>query len=194
VACEAVANAVRHAAIGRIGVTLAADEAELTVPVEDDGRDGADPEGQGLRGIADRVAAARGRLIIHSRPGTGTVVPAVLPCESRSPTTPCSGARVWRSCSRQPASSPARSPATPKRCAKRWPGTSPDVALIDVQMPPTWTYDVWSRTVPPEETAASALCRREREVLALIAQGRHAGHTPARTHPRGFGRGRRSGP
>ncbi|WP_322755920.1 sensor histidine kinase [Frankia sp. Cas3] len=82
VACEAVANAVKHARAGRIGVTLTNQDTELTLTVTDDGSGGADPDGQGLRGIADRVAAARGRLAIDSAPGSGTTLRAVLPCGS----------------------------------------------------------------------------------------------------------------
>jgi signal transduction histidine kinase len=82
VACEAVANAVKHARADRIGVTLTTEETELTLMVTDDGKGGADPDGQGLRGIADRVAAARGRLAIDSQPGLGTIIRAVLPCGS----------------------------------------------------------------------------------------------------------------
>lgn len=82
VACEAVANTVKHARADRTCVTLTADETELTLTVSDDGRGGADPDGQGLRGIADRVAAACGRLAIDSEPDRGTVVRAVLPCAS----------------------------------------------------------------------------------------------------------------
>jgi DNA-binding NarL/FixJ family response regulator len=42
--------------------------------VEDDGVGGADPAGQGLRGIADRAEAVGGRLVVEERPGGGTVL------------------------------------------------------------------------------------------------------------------------
>jgi signal transduction histidine kinase len=35
--------------------------------------------GLGLRGLADRVEALGGRLLVESRPGEGTVVSAELP-------------------------------------------------------------------------------------------------------------------
>ena len=38
--------------------------------------------GSGLRGLADRVEALGGTLIVTSPPGAGTVVTAELPCES----------------------------------------------------------------------------------------------------------------
>jgi signal transduction histidine kinase len=49
------------------------------VGVTDDGVGGADAEGSGLRGLADRMAAQGGRLEIWSPPGGGTVVRASLP-------------------------------------------------------------------------------------------------------------------
>jgi hypothetical protein len=49
----------------------------LTIEVRDDGVGGADPKGDGLVGIADRVDALEGRLRITSRPGA-TVVLAEL--------------------------------------------------------------------------------------------------------------------
>lgn len=82
VACEAVTNAVKHAGAGRIDVTLGADDSALRLTVADDGCGTADPDGTGLRGLADRVAAVQGRLTVRSGPGAGTVVEAELPCAS----------------------------------------------------------------------------------------------------------------
>ncbi|MEV5407671.1 histidine kinase [Thermopolyspora sp. NPDC052614] len=79
VTAEAVANALKHAAarIITIKVTLAGDR--LIVRVTDDGRGGADPTRKGMVGIADRVAAAGGELRVHSPPGSGTLIEAILP-------------------------------------------------------------------------------------------------------------------
>ena len=53
----------------------------LVVEIRDDGAGGADPaRGSGLRGLADRVAAVDGRLVVTSEPGAGTVVHAEIPC------------------------------------------------------------------------------------------------------------------
>jgi signal transduction histidine kinase len=82
VACEAVANAVKHAAAGRIDVTVRDGAGELHLEVTDDGCGGADPAGRGLRGLADRVEAVGGRLVLSPSPGGGTTVRAVLPCGS----------------------------------------------------------------------------------------------------------------
>jgi signal transduction histidine kinase len=58
----------------------------LYVSVFDDGRGGAavtdTADATGLRGLAERVRAARGTFTVSS-PATGpTIVTAVLPCES----------------------------------------------------------------------------------------------------------------
>ena len=49
--------------------------------VDDDGRGGADPaRGTGLTGLADRVAAVDGRLLLSSPAGGPTLVRVELPC------------------------------------------------------------------------------------------------------------------
>jgi signal transduction histidine kinase len=80
IACEAVANAVKHAAAARIEVDVSAENGRLVVRVADDGVGGADPTGSGLRGIADRAEAAGGSLTV--RDGDGTTVIGELPCGS----------------------------------------------------------------------------------------------------------------
>ena len=82
VACEAATNATKHAAANSIIIRLDDLGGALRLVVEDDGCGGADQTGTGLLGLADRVEAAAGRLTITSRPGTGTRVEVVLPCES----------------------------------------------------------------------------------------------------------------
>jgi signal transduction histidine kinase len=82
IACEAVANAVKHAAPHSVAILACRENGYLRLVVEDDGVGGADPAGQGLRGIADRAEAAGGRLAVEARPGGGTMVIAELPCGS----------------------------------------------------------------------------------------------------------------
>ncbi len=83
VAAEAVANAVKHAAAGRIAVGVLQDGGEVEISVRDDGRGGAVVRpGSGLAGLADRVHALGGRLTLQSPPGKGTELRAVLPCAS----------------------------------------------------------------------------------------------------------------
>jgi signal transduction histidine kinase len=64
-------------------VRAAIDDGVLAVEVLDDGVGGADPNGHGLVGIADRVAALGGRLRIESAGRPGTVVAARLPLSTR---------------------------------------------------------------------------------------------------------------
>jgi signal transduction histidine kinase len=78
---EALANAVKHAGAGAVSVRLDSAAGRLRVEVADDGRGGADLAlGTGLRGLADRLALAGGRLGISSPPGGGTRITAELPC------------------------------------------------------------------------------------------------------------------
>jgi len=82
VACEALANAVKHAGARLVEITVAAEERCLLVTVLDDGEGGADPEGAGMRGLVDRVEARGGRLWLESPGGGGTRVTAEIPCAS----------------------------------------------------------------------------------------------------------------
>jgi signal transduction histidine kinase len=81
VVSESLANIVRHAEATRAEVRLTAAGRDLVVEVEDDGRGGADPaRGTGLTGLADRVAAIGGRLLLASPDGGPTLVRVELPC------------------------------------------------------------------------------------------------------------------
>ncbi len=83
VACEAIANAVKHAGATRVVVRALQEGDDLRLTVSDDGRGGARPSaGGGLAGVADRVAAHGGALVLDSRPGMGTRVEVTLPCAS----------------------------------------------------------------------------------------------------------------
>ena len=79
-ASEAITNTVKHARATTIEVTLRRDVGRLFVTVADDGVGGASPDGAGLRGLADRLAAVDGRLTVQSPPGQGTRIRAELPC------------------------------------------------------------------------------------------------------------------
>jgi signal transduction histidine kinase len=81
VVAEAVANAVKHAAADSIRIEVDHGADGLTVTVSDTGSGGADPDGRGLRGLHDRVAAAGGSLTVVDLEPSGTAVKAVLPCE-----------------------------------------------------------------------------------------------------------------
>lgn len=87
VAQEAVSNAERHGAPGRISVGLGFEEGRLRLLVTDDGRgfDAAHPGSArrpgslGMSGMGERLHLAGGSLVVHSTPGAGTTVEAVLP-------------------------------------------------------------------------------------------------------------------
>jgi PAS domain S-box-containing protein len=81
VVAEALANVHKHAGAARVVVRAAADAARLDVSVADDGAGGADPQGHGLRGLADRVEAVGGALTVESPSGGGTRLRAVIPHE-----------------------------------------------------------------------------------------------------------------
>ncbi len=82
IACEAVANAVKHAAPASVTIRATHCGERLRLEIEDDGHGGADPAGHGLRGLADRAEAIGGWLTVHERGGRGTIVTAELPCAS----------------------------------------------------------------------------------------------------------------
>ena len=82
IVAEALTNAVKHSQATGAGVTVAVDDGALHLEVRDDGVGGADPQGHGLLGIGDRVAALGGRLLIDSPRGGGTTVAAELPLQT----------------------------------------------------------------------------------------------------------------
>jgi signal transduction histidine kinase len=78
---EALTNAARHSGADVVSIELDRVEQGLRVMVADDGRGGAAPgRGTGIQGLADRVAALGGRLVVDSPAGAGTRIEAVLPC------------------------------------------------------------------------------------------------------------------
>ena len=81
VACEALANAVKHSGASQVAISAGRRNGRLVVEVEDDGRGGAvATNGSGLHGLADRVEAHGGRLSVESPAGGGTRVVGELPC------------------------------------------------------------------------------------------------------------------
>jgi signal transduction histidine kinase len=79
---EGLANVAKYASASRAGVTLRVSNGVLRVAVDDDGIGGADPaRGTGLRGLADRVEALDGTLIVESPRGHGTRLAAEIPLQ-----------------------------------------------------------------------------------------------------------------
>jgi signal transduction histidine kinase len=83
VACEALTNAVKHAAASKVSVRAVRENGSLVVSVSDDGIGGAKARrGSGLAGLQDRVAAHGGSLEILSPRGRGTRIEVAIPCDS----------------------------------------------------------------------------------------------------------------
>jgi signal transduction histidine kinase len=83
VAAEAITNAAKYANASTINVRVTQCAAGVEVRVQDDGIGGAAARsGSGLAGLADRVAAIGGSLLMTSPAGAGTTIEAVLPCGS----------------------------------------------------------------------------------------------------------------
>jgi signal transduction histidine kinase len=82
-AAEALTNVAKYARATRATVSVEQRDGALVAEIADDGVGGADPEaGTGLRGLADRLAAAGGTLETHSPRGGGTRLRARVPTSS----------------------------------------------------------------------------------------------------------------
>jgi signal transduction histidine kinase len=79
VVAEALTNVVKHAHASHATVSAHRENGALVVEVGDDGVGGAQRDGGGLTGLADRVAALEGRLDVSSSPGGGTLIAASVP-------------------------------------------------------------------------------------------------------------------
>lgn len=78
---EALANAAKHSGAERCRVSGRLRRGVLVMEVYDDGRGGADPAGgTGLTGLADRVAAVDGRMLLSSPAGGPTLLRVEIPC------------------------------------------------------------------------------------------------------------------
>jgi PAS domain S-box-containing protein len=81
---EALSNAVRHAAVRRVSVSLGGSRDEMRLDVADEGV-GFDPEaamrshGLGLIGMRERLSLVDGECLIESQPGAGTRIRVRVP-------------------------------------------------------------------------------------------------------------------
>jgi len=77
---EALANVAKYAEATRVDLTVTATNGRVLVDVRDNGIGGADAStGTGLSGLADRVGALGGTLLVDSPAGEGTHVAVELP-------------------------------------------------------------------------------------------------------------------
>jgi len=79
VVAEALTNVAKHAGATSAAVAARIDDETLRVEVRDNGVGGARPDGSGLQGLRDRLAALDGHLTIESPADGGTLVAAAIP-------------------------------------------------------------------------------------------------------------------
>jgi signal transduction histidine kinase len=79
IVAEALTNVAKHARAEHAEVRACVEHDTLRVEVRDDGVGGVRPEGIGLVGLADRLAALDGTLEIESPAEGGTLVTATIP-------------------------------------------------------------------------------------------------------------------
>ncbi len=80
VVSEAITNVAKYAEASFARISVTCEEGHVVIEIADDGVGGADEtRGTGLRGLADRVEALDGRLVVDSPPGKGTSVRAAIP-------------------------------------------------------------------------------------------------------------------
>jgi signal transduction histidine kinase len=80
VVAEAITNVAKYANASSVTVSVRRSNGHATVVVSDDGVGGADPaRGTGLRGLADRLEALEGSLVVDSSAERGTRISADIP-------------------------------------------------------------------------------------------------------------------
>jgi len=82
VVAEALTNVAKHSRATHANVVVEGHgyPGTLSIVISDDGIGGADPAGEGLSGLAGRVAGVDGTLTVESPSGGPTIISAVLPC------------------------------------------------------------------------------------------------------------------
>ncbi|HEX5780304.1 MAG TPA: histidine kinase, partial [Solirubrobacteraceae bacterium] len=81
VVAEGLTNVAKYARASSCSVSVRRADGVVEVSVADDGVGGADVgAGSGLRGLADRVGALDGRVVVESPPGEGTTLRVTIPC------------------------------------------------------------------------------------------------------------------
>jgi signal transduction histidine kinase len=82
VVAEGLTNIAKHSHASHAQVVVVRSADVLSLEITDDGVGGADPAGQGLSGLAARVAGVDGRLRVTSPAGGPTTLEVTLPCAS----------------------------------------------------------------------------------------------------------------
>ena len=116
---------------------------DLVVAVTDDGSGGADPQGRGLQGLADRVAALGGRAhrVVRGRqawhPARGGVPVRVVIADDSALLREGLARLLVESGVEVCATAADADGAGRARCAS----SRPDIAVVDIRMPPTYTHE-----------------------------------------------------
>jgi signal transduction histidine kinase len=79
VVAEALTNVAKHSRAHRAAVMARVEKGTLQVEIQDDGVGGAERDGSGFLGLADRLAVLDGTLRVESPPDGGTLVAAAIP-------------------------------------------------------------------------------------------------------------------
>jgi signal transduction histidine kinase len=84
---EALHNCASHASAKSVRIRVQQQPSRLNLSIQDDGQgfDSQQVKGLGLLGIQERVAQLGGRCIVHSEPGTGTILTVELPMDRDDP-------------------------------------------------------------------------------------------------------------
>ncbi len=85
---EAVTNIVRHAYASQCSMVFSTQDGHTSLIIEDDGRGGARAEGNGIRGMRERVEAIGGRFGVDGSHGTRLTI--LVPTESHVERSPAS--------------------------------------------------------------------------------------------------------
>jgi len=80
ISAETITNAAKHAPGASVALRLHTQGDRLLIDVSDDGPGGADPAGNGLTGLRQRVEALDGTMDLESPSGAGTTIHVELPC------------------------------------------------------------------------------------------------------------------
>ena len=112
----------------------------VRIRIADDSVGGIIRQGSGLEGLADRIAALDGHFMLASPDGLGTIV------GRRSRAGSCRrrldpAARRWSACSGRRFRGGRAGRVTPKIFSRRVSAHKPDVAVVDIRMPPNLTDD-----------------------------------------------------
>jgi signal transduction histidine kinase len=87
IVAEALTNVAKHAHADHVAIGARVETGTLEVVVRDDGVGGARPDGSGLVGLRDRLAAVDGTLAVQSPPDGGTLIAASIPIRDEATTS-----------------------------------------------------------------------------------------------------------